>query len=85
MIAAGRIPTARVAEGILQQGDADLIGIARPILCDPYWPNKSRERRAAEIKKCTYCNHCREMEGAYEEVTCIQWKAKDGSRRAPTP
>ena len=85
MIAAGRIPTARVAEGILQQGDADLIGIARPILCDPYWPNKSREGRAADIKKCTYCNHCREMEGAYEEVTCIQWKAKDGTRRDPTP
>jgi 2,4-dienoyl-CoA reductase-like NADH-dependent reductase (Old Yellow Enzyme family) len=85
VIAAGRIPTAPVAEGILQQGDADLIGIARPILCDPYWPKKSQEGRGADIKKCTYCNHCREMEGAYEEVTCIQWKAKDGTRRDPTP
>ena len=85
VIAAGRIPTARVAEGVLQQGEADLIGIARPILCDPYWPKKSQEGRAADIQKCTYCNHCREMEAAHEEVTCIQWKAKDGTRKEPTP
>ena len=85
VIAAGRIPTARVAESVLQSGEADLVGIARPILCDPYWPNKSHEGRAADIKKCTYCNHCREMEGAYKEVTCIQWTAKDGTRRDPTP
>lgn len=85
VIAAGRIPTARVAEEVLQNGEADLIGIARPILCDPYWPKKSQEGRGADIKKCTYCNHCREMEAAYEEVACIQWKAKDGTRRDPTP
>jgi len=85
VIAAGRIPTARVAESVLQSGEADLVGIARPILCDPYWPKKSQEGRGADIKKCTYCNHCREMEGAYKEVTCIQWTAKDGTRRDPTP
>lgn len=85
VITAGRIPTARLAEEVLQQGQADLVAIARPILCDPYWPKKWQEGRGADIKKCTYCNHCREMEAAYEEVACIQWKAKDGTRKVPTP
>lgn len=37
VITAGRIPDAETANGILEAGQADLIGIARPILCDPYW------------------------------------------------
>lgn len=85
VITAGRIPTAKVAEEILQDGQADLIGIARPILCDPYWPKKSREGREKEILKCIYCNECREAEGAFEEVTCVQWKKKDGSIAPPQP
>ena len=76
VMGAGRIPTADVAEDILQKGDVDLIGLARPILCDPYWPNKYKEGREKDILACTYCNSCREMEGGYTEVTCIQWKKK---------
>lgn len=83
VITAGRIPTAQVAEGILQNGEADMVAIARPILADPYWPRKSMEGREADIVKCVYCNKCREAEGAYEEVTCVQWKKKDGSIQIP--
>ena len=36
-IAVGFITEARQAEQILQDGDADLIGIAREFLWDPYW------------------------------------------------
>ena len=85
IIAAGRIPTARTAESILQDNDADMVAVARPILCDPFWPVKYREGREKDILKCTYCNKCREAEGAFEEVTCFQWKQKDGSLRAPSP
>jgi 2,4-dienoyl-CoA reductase-like NADH-dependent reductase (Old Yellow Enzyme family) len=84
VIAAGRIPTAQVAEEVLQCGEADLIAVARPIICDPYWPIKQREGRLKDLLKCTYCNYCREAEGSFEEVVCKQWKAKDGSRRVPT-
>lgn len=76
VIGAGRIPTAHVAEEVLQAGDVDLVGICRPILCDPYWPKKWQEGREADILKCTYCNSCREMEGAFTTVECIQWKKK---------
>jgi dimethylglycine catabolism A len=85
VITAGRIPTAAIAEGILQAGEADMVGIARPILCDPYWPKKSQEGREKDIVKCIYCNKCREAEGAFEEVTCVQWKKKDGVVQIPKP
>ena len=85
VITAGRIPTAKVAESVLQNNEADMVAIARPILADPYWPNKSKEGREKEIVKCIYCNKCREAEGAFEEVTCFQWKKKDGSVAPPKP
>ena len=85
VITAGRIPTAEVAESVLINNEADMVAVARPILADPYWPNKSREGREKEIVKCIYCNKCREAEGAFEEVTCFQWQKKDGSTSPPKP
>jgi len=76
VIGAGRIPTPEVAEEVLAAGEVDLIGLCRPILCDPYWPNKYQEGRGQDVLKCTYCNSCREMEGGFTTVECIQWKKK---------
>jgi 2,4-dienoyl-CoA reductase-like NADH-dependent reductase (Old Yellow Enzyme family) len=84
VIAAGRIPDAQTANEILEKGQADLIGIARPILCDPYWPIKYKENREKDILKCIYCNECREAEGVFQEVVCSRWKNKDGSIVPPT-
>ena len=85
VITAGRIPDAETANKILENGEADLVGIARPILCDPYWPLKYKENREKDILKCIYCNECREAEGAFEAVVCARWKKKDGSIQPPTP
>lgn len=85
IITAGRLPTAALAESVLQNNEADLIAIARPILADPYWPKKYQEGREKDILKCIYCNKCREAEGAFEEVTCFQWKQKDGTVKPPSP
>jgi len=85
VITAGRIPTAEIAESILQNNEADMVGIARPILCDPSWPKKHKEGREKDILQCIYCNKCREAEGAFEEVTCFQWKKKDGTVQPPNP
>lgn len=85
VITAGRIPTADVAESVLRNKEADLVAIARPILADPYWPTKYKEGREKDILKCVYCNKCREAEGAFEEVTCFQWKKKDGTIQVPAP
>ena len=59
VIAVGRINTAAMAEGILEQEKADLIAIGRPLLADPEWPLKVMEGKEDEIRKCIYCNSCR--------------------------
>ncbi|MBN2283295.1 MAG: FAD-dependent oxidoreductase [Deltaproteobacteria bacterium] len=54
----GRINDPFVAADILRKGDADLIGLARALLCDPEFAVKAEEGRCREIRKCTACCHC---------------------------
>ena len=77
MITAGRIPTGSVAEGILENGEADMVAVARPILCDPFWPKKYKEGRDRDVQKCSYCNECCQMDVAHKKVICVQWKKRD--------
>lgn len=58
VITAGRIPHPRLAERILSEGQADLVGLCRPLLRDPDWVTKAKEGRTEEIIKCKYCNAC---------------------------
>jgi len=51
----GRINDPVQAEAILANNQADLIGMARALICDPEWPNKAREGRPDEIRKCIAC------------------------------
>jgi 2,4-dienoyl-CoA reductase-like NADH-dependent reductase (Old Yellow Enzyme family) len=37
-VAAGLITEPAQAEAVLQQGKADIIGMARELMCNPYWP-----------------------------------------------
>jgi 2,4-dienoyl-CoA reductase-like NADH-dependent reductase (Old Yellow Enzyme family) len=77
VVAAGRIPNARVAESVLENREADLVAIARPTLCDPHWPRKTMEGREQEILRCVYCNKCKEADEAFQKVYCDQWN-KEG-------
>lgn len=70
VIVAGRIPTPQLAEKLLQEGKADLIGLARPLLCDPDWPRKYIENRAKDVLKCIYCNECLDRDRRFEPVEC---------------
>jgi mycofactocin system FadH/OYE family oxidoreductase 2 len=51
----GRINDPVQAEQILSDNQADLVGMARALICDPEWPNKAREGRVEEIRKCIAC------------------------------
>jgi 2,4-dienoyl-CoA reductase-like NADH-dependent reductase (Old Yellow Enzyme family) len=45
------------------QGGADLVGVARPLVADPDFPNKILQGREAEVRPCTSCNEdCRAKE-----------------------
>jgi 2,4-dienoyl-CoA reductase-like NADH-dependent reductase (Old Yellow Enzyme family)/thioredoxin reductase len=58
VIAANRINDPFVAEKILAEGKADLIGMARALLADPDLPNKAREGKGDEIVPCIACSNC---------------------------
>ncbi len=55
-ITMGNIRDPEVAEKILADGDADLIGMGRGLIADPEWVNKTAEGREEDIRKCISCN-----------------------------
>jgi 2,4-dienoyl-CoA reductase-like NADH-dependent reductase (Old Yellow Enzyme family)/thioredoxin reductase len=55
---AGRINDPVLAEKVLAEGRADMIGMARGLICDPELPNKAREGRLDEIRRCLGCVEC---------------------------
>lgn len=54
----GKLGDPRVAHKVLEEGKADFIALARPLLADPYWSRKVEEGRMDEINHCIYCNNC---------------------------
>jgi len=56
VFARGRIQDPVQAEQILAEGHADGVSMVRAIVSDPDWPNKAREGRVDEIRKCLACN-----------------------------
>ena len=56
VITSNRINTPEVAEEILQNGDADMISMARPFLADADFVIKAVEGRSDEINTCIGCN-----------------------------
>ncbi len=58
LICSQRINDPLLAEAVLASGAADLIAMNRAIMADPEMPNKAREGRLEEIRKCIACNEC---------------------------
>ena len=56
VIGCNRINDPFIAEEVLREGVADLVGVARGMLADPEFVNKAREGRADEIRRCVACN-----------------------------
>ncbi len=54
VIAVGKINTPELAEEVIRDGDADFVAMARPLLADPHFAVKARERRTEEIRRCLY-------------------------------
>ncbi len=69
VIACNRIHTEDVAEQILEAGDADFVGAARPFLTDPQFINKMRSGKP--YYPCQACNKgCIERVLKGEDVAC---------------
>jgi mycofactocin system FadH/OYE family oxidoreductase 2 len=73
VFANNRIQTPRMAEEILSQGRADMIGLVRPLICDPYFPQKAKEGRAEDIFLCVSDNQgCIGRVNQSKTIGCIQ-------------
>ncbi|HEV7798899.1 MAG TPA: hypothetical protein VGO73_12115 [Pyrinomonadaceae bacterium] len=73
IVASGGITTFEQAEAILQQGQADIAGLARQALADPDWFIKVKLGRGDEVRRCTYTNYCEALDQAHRPVTCKLW------------
>ncbi len=69
VVASNRITSPWVAKGILEQGDADLVSIARGLLADPEWPLKAQEG-SRPIRKCIACMLCLDQIFRHKPVIC---------------
>ncbi|WP_132993733.1 NADPH-dependent 2,4-dienoyl-CoA reductase [Gordonia zhaorongruii] len=72
LIASNRINTPDFAEEILANGKVDAVSMARPLLADPDFVNKSRAGRDDEINTCIGCNQaCLDHAFVGKKVSCL--------------
>jgi len=68
----GRINDPVLAESILAQNQADIVGMTRANIADPELPNKAREGRLNEIRRCVAISEgCWGHVGTQQPITCV--------------
>lgn len=68
----GRIVTPEYAEALLENGCCDMIGLGRPLLCDPDWGNKLSAGKSGEIRTCIMCNKgCTDAIQERRFISCV--------------
>jgi 2,4-dienoyl-CoA reductase-like NADH-dependent reductase (Old Yellow Enzyme family)/thioredoxin reductase len=70
VIVTGRIADAAIAEGILADGSADLVGMVRALIADPDLPNKVRSGRAEDVRMCLGLSECHHIGPHRTPLTC---------------
>lgn len=73
VIVTGRINQPQVAEQVIADGEADLCGMTRALICDPAMPVKARNAQLDDIRACIGCNQAcigRAHKGL--GISCIQ-------------
>ena len=83
VIGAGKIGSPELAESVLQEEQCDVIGMARALLADPWWPAKLRAGKSDEIVRCIYCNVCKNLDENFKTVRCYLWPV--GAQHGPRP
>lgn len=72
VIASNRINMPDTAEDILASGKADMVQMARPLLADAFWVNKTATNRVDEINTCIACNQaCLDHTFKNQRATCL--------------
>ena len=75
VITAGKILTPSLAERILQAGEADLVGLGRPLLADPDWLRKAKD--GGKVNACIDCYACLRRIVLDQGLNCVRRPPKD--------
>lgn len=67
----GRITDPLQAEKILEENQADVVGMTRALIADPELPIKAREGRLDDIRHCTGCMYCVGRLYVNQPLACI--------------
>lgn len=70
VIVTGRIADAAIAEGILAEGSADLVGMVRALIADPDLPSKVQHGQADSVRMCLGMSECHYIGPHRAPVTC---------------
>ena len=72
LITSNRINSPELAERCLQQGDADMVSMARPFLADSQFVQKAMDNQSQLINKCIACNQgCLDRVFKQKRATCM--------------
>jgi 2,4-dienoyl-CoA reductase-like NADH-dependent reductase (Old Yellow Enzyme family)/thioredoxin reductase len=52
IVSGGRITTGEFADQVIDDGKCDMVFMARSMIADPEWVNKTRDRKSKEIRAC---------------------------------
>ncbi|MEM8994740.1 MAG: NADH:flavin oxidoreductase [Acidobacteriota bacterium] len=77
IVVTGGVGTFEMAEGLLRDGVADVVGAARQSLADPDWWLKVRLGSGDEVVRCIFTNYCEGLDQMHKQVTCQLWDRKD--------
>ena len=55
VVGTGRIDSPALADSMIAEGKADVIGMARALIADAHWANKARDGHADDIRTCIAC------------------------------
>ncbi|MFC1981241.1 FAD-dependent oxidoreductase [Chloroflexota bacterium] len=70
VVATNRINDPVMAERIIAEGRADLVGMARALIVDPDLPNKAKRGDLEDIYPCISCNQCLDLALRGEPIIC---------------
>lgn len=80
IITAGHLQTPANCEKLVEEGTADLIGLARVLFADADWLHKATGQMAEDIRACIQCNNCLNQIKNGKPSFCARW-TKDERQR----
>ena len=76
VITVGKLGNPEFAQSVIAEGRADMIALARPLIADAMWVQKTKAGRYDLIKKCLACNECL-YHGMEPYVHCMRYTCQN--------